>query len=85
MKRAAVNNLATAQPNQGSWYHHPAPPSRFKRVGEFYPFYLFLFLMHSQDWLRERMYFEGLRRDDDYVQSRLGFKAPNIFVMDLVP
>jgi len=69
MKRAAVNNLATAQPNQGSWYHHPAPPSRFKRV----------------DWLRERMYFEGLRRDDDYVQSRLGFKAPNIFVMDLVP
>jgi len=69
MKRAAVNNLATSQPNPGSWYHHQAPPSRFRRV----------------DWLRERIYFEGLRKDDDYVQSRLGFKAPNIFVMDLVP
>ncbi|KAK2460691.1 hypothetical protein APHAL10511_007161 [Amanita phalloides] len=70
MKRAAGHNLATSQPNQqGGWYHHMAPPSQLRRV----------------DWLRERVYFEGLRKDDEYVQSRLGFKAPNIFVMDLVP
>jgi hypothetical protein len=87
MKRAAVNNLATSQPNPGSWYHHQAPPSRYRRVGAFYfsHIYAFLFLIFVQDWLRERIYFEGLRKDDDYVQSRLGFKAPNIFVMDLVP
>lgn len=35
------------------------------------------------DWLRDRVYFEGLSKDDNYIQSRLGFKAPNIFVMDL--
>ncbi|KAF7298477.1 hypothetical protein MKEN_01372800 [Mycena kentingensis (nom. inval.)] len=36
------------------------------------------------DWLRERTFFEGLRKNDTYAISRLGFKAPNIFVMDLV-
>ncbi|KAK0210161.1 hypothetical protein DFS33DRAFT_262250 [Desarmillaria ectypa] len=35
------------------------------------------------DWLRDRYYFESLRRDDAYAESRLGFKAPNIFVMSL--
>lgn len=39
--------------------------------------------MCTPDWLRERVYFEGLSRDDNYIKSRLGFKAPNIFVMDL--
>ncbi|KAM6500984.1 hypothetical protein JOM56_003998 [Amanita muscaria] len=70
VKRAAMNNLASStQSNPGGWYHPVAPPTRYKRV----------------DWLRERIYFEGLRKDDGYVQSRLGFKAPNVFVMDLVP
>lgn len=68
VKRAAMHNLLTTQPNSSPYYPHVAPPSRYKHV----------------DWLKERKYFDGLRRDDDYVQSRLGFKAPNIFVMDLV-
>ncbi|KAF9464579.1 hypothetical protein BDZ94DRAFT_476380 [Collybia nuda] len=55
----------------GGWgmYYSPAvAPNRYKRV----------------DWLRERVFFETLRRNDQYAISRLGFKAPNIFVMDLL-
>ncbi|PFH53557.1 hypothetical protein AMATHDRAFT_1209 [Amanita thiersii Skay4041] len=69
VKRAAMHNTSNAAPNSSSqWYYPSAPPSRFKRV----------------DWLRERIYFDGLQKNDGYVESRLGFKAPNIFVMDLV-
>ncbi|KAF8638791.1 hypothetical protein AX17_001850 [Amanita inopinata Kibby_2008] len=69
VKRIAMNNAANMQPTSGShWYYSAAPPARYKRV----------------DWLRDRKFFEGLRKDDGYVESRLGFKAPNIFVMDLV-
>ncbi|KAF4578350.1 hypothetical protein EYR40_001492 [Pleurotus pulmonarius] len=56
---------------QSGWnmYYSPAvPPNRYKRV----------------DWLRERVFFEGLAKNDRYAESRLGFKAPNIFVMTLV-
>jgi hypothetical protein len=35
------------------------------------------------DWLRERVYFEGLMKKDQYAIGRLGYKAPNIFVMML--
>lgn len=35
------------------------------------------------DWLRERVYFEGLVRKDTYTVGRLGFKAPNIFCIQL--
>ena len=35
------------------------------------------------DWLRGRTLFEGLEIDDSYVKKRLGFSAPNIFVLDL--
>jgi len=65
-----VKRVATHN-NQSGWnmYYSPAvAPNRYKRV----------------DWLRERTFFEGLRKGDNYAQSRLGFKAPNIFVMDLV-
>ncbi|EIN07931.1 hypothetical protein PUNSTDRAFT_121105 [Punctularia strigosozonata HHB-11173 SS5] len=61
----------TAAHNQGGWsgFYTPAPQvNRFKRV----------------DWLRERVYFEGLDRNDNYAVQRLGFKAPNIFVMQFV-
>ncbi|KXN91950.1 hypothetical protein AN958_11012 [Leucoagaricus sp. SymC.cos] len=35
------------------------------------------------DWFKDRIYFEGMRREDRYAQNRLGFKASNIFIMDL--
>jgi len=56
--------------NQSGWnvYYTPAQvPTRFKRV----------------DWLRDKVYFDGLSRRDHYAASRLGFSAPNIFVMQV--
>lgn len=53
-------------------------------VSSFYSAYFPLPSDKHTDWLRERTFFEGLRRHDSYVISRLGFKAGNIFVMDLV-
>jgi len=68
IKRTAGHNLQNLSAG-GQWqYYSPAvQPNRYKRV----------------DWLRERIYFEALRRNDPYAVSRLGFKAPNIFIMDL--
>lgn len=40
-------------------------------------------LMGRIDWFKDRYYFEGLKRDDRYAADRLGFKAPNIFIMEL--
>ncbi|KAK6996342.1 hypothetical protein R3P38DRAFT_3628997 [Favolaschia claudopus] len=37
------------------------------------------------DWLMDRIFFDGLRNDKDYALARLGFTAPNVFVMHLVP
>ncbi|KAK7035918.1 hypothetical protein R3P38DRAFT_2517545 [Favolaschia claudopus] len=69
VKRMAAHNQAGAGGWPGGYYATPpTAPARYKRV----------------DWLRERTFFEGLRKDNNYAQSRLGFKAPNIFVMDLV-
>ncbi|KAJ7084821.1 hypothetical protein B0H15DRAFT_951317 [Mycena belliarum] len=69
VKRMAAHN---SQAGAGQWSGYyatpPVAPNRYKRV----------------DWLRERTFFEGLRKSDPYSVSRLGFKAPNIFVMDLV-
>lgn len=36
------------------------------------------------DWLREKVYFDGLQKRDTYCVSRLGFKAPNIFIVQLL-
>jgi len=61
---------SAAHAQQGGWnmYYSPAPATnRYRRV----------------DWLRERVYFEGLVRQDTYTISRLGFKAPNILCMQL--
>ena len=69
IKRTAAANLQNMQPQQAAWGYYPAPaPERLRRV----------------DWLREKVYFEGLVRDDHYAKTRLGFKAPDIFVMELV-
>ena len=54
--------------NWGGMYYTPSSaPNRYRRV----------------DWLRDKVYFETLQRKDSYAISRLGFKAPNIFVMSL--
>jgi len=50
-----------------SYYSPAVTPNRYKRV----------------DWLRERIFFEALRKSDQYAASRLGFRASNIFIMDL--
>lgn len=70
VKRIAGNNAAHA-PN-GGWNYYYSPSAgaqpRYKRT----------------DWLREKYFFDGLDRDDEYCQARLGFKAPNVFLMSLV-
>ncbi|KAF9268290.1 hypothetical protein L218DRAFT_977577 [Marasmius fiardii PR-910] len=69
VKRAATHRQATSQAN--AWYgaYTPAqPPTRFKRY----------------DWLRDKIFFDRLHKQDDYALQRLGFKAPNIFVIDFV-
>jgi len=35
------------------------------------------------DWLRDKVYFDGLLRNDHYAINRLGYKAPNVFVMQI--
>ncbi|KAF5386766.1 hypothetical protein D9615_002008 [Tricholomella constricta] len=67
IKRIAANyNAANAPAGPYAGYYTPAvPPPQLKRV----------------NWLREKVYFEALHRNDAYAISRLGFKAPNIFVM----
>jgi hypothetical protein len=75
---------------QGQWAGYyatpPVAPNRYRRVGASALVFTLLVLKYfgGLDWLRERTFFEGLRKSDAYAISRLGFKAPNIFVMDLV-
>ncbi|KAF8894818.1 hypothetical protein BD779DRAFT_1503095 [Infundibulicybe gibba] len=59
--------MHNTQPTGQYYYQPPPPPNRYKRI----------------DWLRDRIFFEGLKKMDHYCVSRLGFKAPNIFVMEL--
>ncbi|PPQ82384.1 hypothetical protein CVT25_008345 [Psilocybe cyanescens] len=73
MRRTAGNNFATAQGNQvpaGWGYNYPPAnvPDRIRRV----------------DWLRDRVYVDRFDRDDNYARARLGFRAPNILVMELI-
>jgi len=68
IKRISHGRAVGSAPGQWAAYYSPLPTDgRHRRV----------------DWLRERTYFETLRRNDSYAISRLGFKAPNIFIMDL--
>ncbi|KIK59096.1 hypothetical protein GYMLUDRAFT_681800 [Collybiopsis luxurians FD-317 M1] len=65
-----VKRSATMRGTGGSWqaYYTPAAtPARFKRY----------------DWLRERTFFDSLQRKESYISQRLGYKAPNVFVMEL--
>lgn len=65
--KRAAANNQQAANNWSMYYNTPTPPSRYKRV----------------DWLRDKFYFDYLTKKDTYSISRLGFKAPNIFVMCL--
>jgi hypothetical protein len=70
VRRSNVNNQVATQ-GGGMWGagggYSPAPKDRFRRA----------------DWLRDKIFFDGLELDDDYCEKRLGFKAPNIFHMSL--
>ncbi|KAF9228814.1 hypothetical protein BS17DRAFT_772548 [Gyrodon lividus] len=64
-----VKRVSQNNQNAGGWgmYYGTPAPNRYKRV----------------DWLRDKIFFDGLLKKDMYTLSRLGFKAPNIFVMNL--
>ncbi|KAF9484966.1 hypothetical protein BDN70DRAFT_871966 [Pholiota conissans] len=69
-RSSAVNtgNREPQNPNSPWGYYTPhQAPERLRRL----------------DWLRERVYLEGISRDDNYARARLGFRAPNVFIMDL--
>jgi len=68
VKRTAAHNLQGGNQWNQMYYTPAVAGNRFRRV----------------DWLRERVYFEGLAKKDQYSINRLGYKAPNIFVMQLV-
>jgi len=62
-----VRRMAMSR-ESGYWGHQAAPGgNRCKRI----------------DWLRDRVFFDGLEHDDGLSMARLGFKAPNILVMSL--
>ncbi|KAH9977417.1 hypothetical protein BJV74DRAFT_861204 [Russula compacta] len=70
IKQVAARNAANLTgPQWNGFYSSPAPTplNRLKRV----------------DWLCEAHFFDQLQRDDRYAEQRLGFAAPNIFVMKL--
>ena len=82
-----VRRHAAAALNNGAWtgYFTPAQaPNRYRRVGKSYVQLCEVVLMSHSDWLRDKVYFEKLLKRDSYAKSRLGFTAPNIFVMVLV-
>ncbi|KAF9234501.1 hypothetical protein BU15DRAFT_78986 [Melanogaster broomeanus] len=65
-----VKRVSQNNQNAGGWaamYYGTPAPNRYKRV----------------DWLRDKIFFDGLTKKDMYTVSRLGFKAPNVFVMNL--
>jgi hypothetical protein len=58
---------ANTQSHWGLYYNSPSQTPKFRRT----------------DWLRDKVFFDGLELDAEYTEKRLGFKAPNVFVMDL--
>lgn len=85
VKRTAAHNNQASGGGWGMYYSPAVAPNRYKRVGTFTRHVdSVLSLLICPDWLRERIFFETLRKNDQYAISRLGFKAPNIFIMDLL-
>ncbi|KAG6826176.1 hypothetical protein H0H92_000823 [Tricholoma furcatifolium] len=82
IRRHGTTN-ASNQANGWSGYYTPGalppiPVEQIKRCDVLNPIF-------AADFLRERTVFEGLRKDDhdSILISRLGFKAPNIFIAKL--
>lgn len=84
-----VRRHAAAALNNGAWTGYFTPsqaPNRYRRVGML-PEYGTDRIANPEtfaDWLRDKVYFEKLLKRDSYAKARLGFTAPNIFVMVLV-
>ena len=87
IKRLAASNAAQQNGMYTGFYSPANVPSRFRRVGTYrhvlYPFATLMLSCSMIDWLRDKIYFERLVRKDQYVKNRLGFTAPNIYVMSL--
>ncbi|KAI0628792.1 hypothetical protein C8Q77DRAFT_1161822 [Trametes polyzona] len=65
-----LRRYAQSAASAGNWQYYspaPAPPSQYRRA----------------DWLREKVFFDRLARKDGYAKQRLGYAAPNIFVLQL--
>jgi len=69
VRRANMTNQMNANPAAGwnpAYFSPPAANAKnFRRA----------------DWLKDKIFFDGLEQDDDYSAKRLGFKAPNVFIM----
>ncbi|KAG6909593.1 hypothetical protein DXG01_016632 [Tephrocybe rancida] len=77
IKRSSAHNIQNSNAAAGGWpngggYYPPTPIAPVSSDQ-----------LKRYDWLRDRVFFEAMRKDDAYAVSRLGFKAPNIFVLDL--
>ncbi|CDO71897.1 hypothetical protein BN946_scf184940.g44 [Trametes cinnabarina] len=66
-----LRRYAASAASTGNWgqYYSPAPaaPTAYRRA----------------DWLREKVFFDRLTQNRSYSQQRLGYYAPNIFVLAL--
>ncbi|KAF8328826.1 uncharacterized protein EI90DRAFT_1480556 [Cantharellus anzutake] len=70
VKRASVNNQINSNPSMGWNGGYPFSPSTMDAKN-----------FRRSDWLRDKIFFDGIEIDDEYAVKRLGFKAPNVFVM----
>ena len=90
IKQVAARNAAGLG-GGGQWngfYSSPAPTplNRLKRVGMCIKLVCNCWpqlIAPATDWLCEAHFFDSLIRDERYAEQRLGFNAPNIFVMKL--
>ncbi|KIO25584.1 hypothetical protein M407DRAFT_208956 [Tulasnella calospora MUT 4182] len=72
VRRAAQNaqQIYGAPGWGGGYYGSPSPGGNGQRLSR-------------SAWLRDRIFFDGLEKDDDFAVKQLGFKASNIFCMQV--
>ncbi|KAG8905636.1 hypothetical protein FRB99_008539 [Tulasnella sp. 403] len=74
--RRAAQATQQMYPNQGGWgsggtyFSSPSPGGSGSRLPR-------------AAWLRDRIFFDGLERDDEFAIKQIGFKAPNVFIMQV--